>query len=294
MKIELINREEIQDCIFQLEQGIYYHQQWYNGIIRSLICRVPTERHDINHDAHKECRFGQWYYQAAPEKMRHHPGFIALGEEHLKMHETATKLLTSINNNDAITPYDYDAFSNFLERMRLELTALQKELNELLYNRDSLTGALNATNLLPMLQEQLELVKRKVQSCGLALFELDGFKSMDNRYGNAASNAVLAGVARFIIEHMRPYDRIFRLGNETFLLCFQNANKNLAYEMIERLRIGISTIPIKMEQEIIHITASFGIASIEAEQTVEQSLQQLEHALDKAKADGRNCTRLCD
>ncbi len=64
MQIDSLDREELQDIIFQLEQVLYNHQEWYNSIIRSLICRLPSDRHDTSTDAHKECRFGQWYSQS--------------------------------------------------------------------------------------------------------------------------------------------------------------------------------------------------------------------------------------
>ena len=105
---------QLQDIIFQLEQALYNHQQWYNSIIRSLICKLPSDRHDTIADAHKECRFGQWYYETSPEKLRQHPGFIALGEEHLRMHKITTKLLVTINNGGTVSSYDYDDFANAL------------------------------------------------------------------------------------------------------------------------------------------------------------------------------------
>ncbi len=59
MDLSKIHREELQDIISQCEQALYNHQQWYNLIIRSLICKLPHDRQDIIDDAHKECRFGQ-------------------------------------------------------------------------------------------------------------------------------------------------------------------------------------------------------------------------------------------
>lgn len=290
--MNIINREELQDIIFQLEQALYNHQQWHNSIIRSLVCRLPADRHDISADAHKECRFGQWFYETASEKLRQHKGFVALGEEHQKMHQLAAKLLISVNNGVSILPYDYDNFSNTLEKMRLELAVLQRELSELLYNRDALTGAINRMNMLPLLREQQELVKRHMQACSIAMLDLDHFKIINDQHGHTAGDCVLAGVSRFIIENIRPYDKFFRVGGEEFLICFQNANTEQARDMIERLRIGIAAmkIPISKNNEL-SITASFGIASIEADASIEQSIEQADKALYQAKTAGRNCIK---
>lgn len=293
MQIDSLDREELQDIIFQLEQALYHHQQWYNSVIRSLICKLPSDRHDTNADAHKECRFGQWYYETASEKLRHHPGFIALGEEHLHMHKITTKLLVTINNGGTVSPYDYDDFANALEKMRLEISVLQRELSELLYNRDALTGAINRISMLPVLREQQAFVKRNVQLCNIAMLDLDHFKAINDKYGHVAGDYVLAGISRFIIENIRPYDKFFRIGGEEFLICFQNASTELTFEMVERLRKGISEMQIHVnENQFINVTASFGISSIESERSVEQSIEYADKALYKAKEKGRNNTQI--
>lgn len=293
MQIDSLDREELQDIIFQLEQALYNHQQWYNSIIRSLICKLPSDRHDTNTDAHKECRFGQWYYETSSEKLRQHPGFIALGEEHLHMHKITTKLLVTINNGGTVSSYDYDDLANSLEKMRLEISGLQRELNELLYNRDALTGAINRVTMLQVLREQQALVKRKVQLCSIAMLDLDHFKTVNDQYGHTAGDYVLAGISRFIIENIRPYDKFFRIGGEEFLICFQNTNTKLAFEMVERLRIGISEMQINVnENQFINITASFGISSIESDSSIEHSIEYADKALYKAKNAGRNNTQI--
>lgn len=293
MPIDSLDREKLQDIIFQLEQALYNHQQWYNSIIRSLICKLPSDRHDTNADAHKECRFGQWYYETSSEKLRQYPGFIALGEEHLSMHKIATKLLVTINNGGTVSSYDYDNFANVLEKMRLEIAVLQREFSELLYNRDALTGAINRISMLQVLREQQALVKRNVQLCSIAILDLDHFKTVNDQYGHTAGDYVLAGISRFIIENIRPYDKFFRIGGEEFLICFQNADTKLAFEMIERLRIGISEMKINFnENQCINITASFGISSIESDSSIEQSIEYADKALYKAKNHGRNNTQI--
>ncbi|MFA5959190.1 MAG: diguanylate cyclase [Tatlockia sp.] len=293
MQINFLDREELQGIIFQLEQSLYNHQQWYNSIIRSLICKLPSDRRDISADAHKDCRFGQWYYETASEKLRQNPGFIALGEEHHHMHTVTTRLLVTINNGGTVSTYDYDDFANALEKMRLEISVLQRELTELLYNRDALTGAINRISMLSVLREQQALVKRNVQLCSIAMLDIDHFKTINDQYGHTAGDYVLAGVSRYIIENIRPYDKFFRMGGEEFLICFQNASTKYAFEMVERLRTGISEMQLNVnENQRINITASFGISSIESDSPVEQSIEHADKALYKVKNAGKNNTQI--
>lgn len=293
MQIDFLNREELQEFIFQFEQALYNHQQWYNSIIRSLVCRLPSDQHDISVHAHKECRFGQWYYNHAPHKLNQYQGFIALGEEHLRMHKAATTLLVAINKGHRISPHDYDVFSNSLEKLHLEMSALQRELNELLYSRDPLTGTINRNNMLSILREQHELVKRQVQLCCIVMLDLDNFKTLNDRYGHPAGDCVLTTISRYIIENLRPYDKIFRVGGDEFLLCLQNTNTALALEVIERVHSGIAKMAIDISSnDTIHITASFGITSLKSNISIEQAIEQADQALYKAKKEGRNCIRM--
>lgn len=290
--MDFFNREELQDMLFQLEQALYNHQQWYNSLIRSLICRLPPDRHDICSEPYKECRFGQWYYGATSKKLMEYPGFVALGEEHRKMHQEASALLTAVEQGRDIRPYDYDNFSNALQRVQLEISALQRDLNELLYTRDALTGAINRVNMLPILREQHLMVKRNLQSSSLVMVDFDRFKQVNDQYGHAAGDSVLAWTSHFIKEHLRPYDKIFRVGGEEFLLLLQNANVELAFDVIERLRHDFIKSPVTVDDKKIAISLSFGIAAIEPDITIEETMEHADKALYKAKKEGRNCTRI--
>lgn len=244
-------------------------------------------------DAHKECRFGQWYYDIASKKLREHPGFIVLGEEHLKMHQEAAKLLTIVSHGGKVRPYDYDNFANALQRVQLEISTLQRELHELLYSRDPLTGAINRVNMLPVLWEQQALVKRKVELCSIAMLDLDHFKKINDKYGHSAGDRVLAWLTNFIIDHTRLYDKIFRVGGEEFLICLPNTDTKLAFEILEHLREKITSSKIKLTDRIeIKITISMGLASIEADTAIEQSIERADQALYQAKHEGRNCIRV--
>lgn len=294
MQMDSFSREELQEVIFQLEQALYNHQQWYNALIRSLICQLPADCHDLSEEAYKECRFGQWYYGAIPNKLSEHPGFIALGEEHKKMHQEAGKLLITIDRGGVIAPYDYDNFANALQRLQLEISALQRELHEMIYTRDALTGAVNRINMLPFLREQHAMVKRNLQSCSIVMVDIDFFKNVNDQHGHTIGDHVLVWVSHFMKEHLRPYDKIFRVGGEEFLLCLQNADTQRAFDIIERLRDDIaSSSSIDIEKKPpINITVSFGIAAIEPSISVEEAIEHADKALYKAKNEGRNCTRI--
>jgi diguanylate cyclase (GGDEF)-like protein len=295
MPLHEVTRDELQSIIAQLKESLNNHLQWHGTLIRTLVCKLPGDKHDISDDAHEECRFGQWYYSSAPEKLRKHPGFIALGEEHQRLHHMAKLLLSAANVGNNITPLDYDNFANALDRLRLEISALERELENSLFNHDALTGAITRYGILPTLREQQELVKRHAQLCYIAMMDLDNFKAVNDLHGHAAGDKVLAESVRYLIKHLRPYDKVFRYGGEEFLLCMPYTEMTAGLERVKELNEGIAALEIEIgEKEPIHIGASFGLALLDPDVPVEKSIDRADKALYAAKAAGRKCVMLWD
>jgi diguanylate cyclase (GGDEF)-like protein len=282
--------QQLQMAIAQLEQAIYNHEQWYKNLLRVLIARLPPDAPDLMPDAHHRCRFGQWYDSDAAGFLRDHPGFVAIGQAHEQMHRNATHLLQRVTYELPVSANDLDQFNNVLDRLRLELQSLRGELVEATHNRDPLTGARNRTSLLADLREQQALVRRGVLHCTLAMIDIDHFKDINDRYGHVAGDAVLASTAQCLHAHVRSYDRIYRYGGEEFLLCMPNTTVDAALEIAERLRIAVAAQQIRHggSGPGLQITASFGIAALDTEGPVEESIDRADKSMYQAKTAGRN------
>lgn len=290
-----ITRDEMQAILAQLEQALYNHQQWHASLIRTIVCQLPADRHDLAPASHTECRFGQWYYGNIPEKLRSHDGFIALGRAHHHMHQQAANLLVTTKGNSHIIPFDYDNFVNSLDRMRLEISALERELEDSLFNHDSLTGAINRFGILPALREQQELIKREIHQSCIAMMDLDDFKRINDLHGHLAGDQVLIAVVHYLIEHLRPYDKVFRYGGEELLLFMPHTTQLDGHKKAERLREGLAAMPIDIgSKEPVRITASFGLVVLDHATPVETSLDHADKAMYAAKAAGKNCVRIWD
>lgn len=295
MALDEVTRDELQSVIAQLKEALYNHQQWYGSLIRTLVCKLPGDKRDISPDAHTECRFGQWFYGKAPEKLRSHPGFVAMGEEHQRMHHMARLLLIAADSAKPISGLDYDNFANSLDRLRLEIYALERELEDSLFNRDSLTGAITRFGILPTLREQQELVKRHAQQCCIAMMDLDNFKAVNDLHGHHAGDLVLAASVHYLIRHLRPYDKVFRYGGEEFLLCLPYSELMAAHERLIELNAGLAELEVDNgENGSIRISASFGLTLLDPDIPVGTSIDHADKAMYAAKAAGRNCVRIWD
>jgi diguanylate cyclase (GGDEF)-like protein len=147
--------------------------------------------------------------------------------------------------------------------------------------------------MLPTLREWRELARRNVQHCCIAFMDLDHLKEINDRHGHVVGDQVLAGLVRHVTEHLRPYDKVFRYGGDEFLISLPGADLEIGKKVIGHIREQIAAAPhiASPAGHPIATTASFGLALLEPDISVEESIDRADKALLVAKAAGRN--RVC-
>ena len=277
----------------QLDQAVHDHARWHDNLIRSIVCRLPCDPNDLDEKAHRQCRFGQWYYEQAPVELWEQPAFVAIETEHKRLHQVAAHMLREATTGVPGSREDYDELVSGGERLRLELDSLQHAIAGSLRDRDALTGAYRRVEMLPTLREWRELARRNVQHCCIAFMDLDHLKEINDTHGHVVGDQVLAGVVRHVTEHLRPYDKVFRYGGDEFLISLPGADLEIGKKVIGHIREQIAAAP-HIESPAGHriaTTASFGLALLEPDISVEESIDRADKALLVAKAAGRN--RVC-
>jgi diguanylate cyclase (GGDEF)-like protein len=288
MALPNLSHEQLRTALKELEQASYNHQQWSQTLYATLTCHLTPDERDTRSDAHKLCRFGQWYYKSGTVAFAGHPGFAEIGLEHEHMHQHAASLLRMSAEGLPISVTDYERFVGALKRLGLEISSLQHELERTLANIDPLTGALNRVEMLSELREQQEFVRRG-RPCVVAMMDLDHFKSINDRYGHPAGDKVLIGVAHHVLAHLRPFDRMFRYGGEEFLVCLADSDLETGHAIIDRLRQELAALPFKSSgSDDYHITVSFGVSALDPDIAAERSIDRADKALYVAKQGGRN------
>ena len=116
--------------------------------------------------------------------------------------------------------------------------------------------------------------------------------TVNDTYGHQAGDRVLVACAQYVMQHLRPYDKVFRYGGEEFVLTLQSASSEVALAIVGHLREGLAKMPIHYNDMLIGVTASFGVAPLDADYSVEQSLDNADQALYAAKSAGRNRAHL--
>jgi diguanylate cyclase (GGDEF)-like protein len=274
----------------QLQQAAHDHLEWYENLIRTIVCRLPCDPVQLAERAHENCRFGQWYYAEASADLRQQTMFGAMEAEHQRVHAIAGRLLREAMSGKPLVQAEFDELVAVSSRLRLELDSLRHEVQDILRSSDALTGACGRSQLLPELREWRELAKRDVQHCCIVFMDLDHLKEINDTHGHTIGDRILAGAVDYVTGHLRPYDKVFRYGGDEFLISLPGSDLMNAQHLIERVRAGFGQVPFVVSGDglPIHATASFGLTVLEPAISVEESIDRADKALLMAKATGRD------
>ena len=115
---------------------------------------------------------------------------------------------------------------------------------------------------------------------GLAVLfcDLDGFKSINDRYGHHSGDAVLIEVARRLAGQVRDNDTVARLGGDEFVVLADNLGHADAADLALRLRNAIIP-PIRVEGRAVRVGASFGIGWAACGMSAEDVLQSADQRM---------------
>ncbi len=168
-----------------------------------------------------------------------------------------------------------------LERQVLERT---KELEKLSIT-DKLTGLFNRMKLDNTLHHEIKRAKRYHSKFSVILFDIDHFKTVNDKYGHMVGDQVLQHIAKILQENVREADTVGRWGGEEFLIITLENDIESAVILAEKLRYVISEYSFP---NVGQKTCSFGVATWRPQEREEELLSRADDALYRAKTEGRN------
>jgi two-component system cell cycle response regulator len=154
---------------------------------------------------------------------------------------------------------------------------------------DSLTTLLNRRAFLASLDLELERARRLNYPTTMVLLDVDHFKQVNDRYGHAAGDAVLAAVGRTLGRQLRKVDLVARWGGEEFVVALTGTNETDALMVAERLRTRLEGLSVRApDGSVIPVTASFGVAQWDRGESADAVIDRADQAMYAAKKAGRN------
>ncbi len=161
-------------------------------------------------------------------------------------------------------------------------------------NYDGLTRMLNRSAFFERADELARGCQLKQQAFALIQLDLDRFKLVNDTHGHQAGDRVLSHAAAILQETIRVKDAAGRVGGEEFCIALPDTSKEEAIAIADRVREKLAKKQVPVSSTLLlHITASFGVAS--SEECGDYEFESLQSVADGrlyiAKESGRN--RVC-
>ena len=184
-----------------------------------------------------------------------------------------------------ISPHALERSLRYALKLGDTLEALRR-----LATRDELTGLLNRREYERILAEEVERSARFGNPLALVIVDLDRFKSINDRHGHLAGDAVLKEAARRISGSIRTVDRAARIGGEEFALILVQTDRASALEVARRAVAAVAMAPVPLGGGLaVNVTASAGVAELPSDAgNAGELFAAADKALYAAKMRGRN------
>jgi diguanylate cyclase (GGDEF)-like protein len=157
---------------------------------------------------------------------------------------------------------------------------------------DELTQLLNRRGFDEGAARELACATRDHSSIGIAVFDLDHFKRVNDEFGHEVGDRVLQRFAECLRVNLRATDIAARLGGEEFVALLPGADLEQTREYTERVRRSLSQPPL--DAKLPAVTVSAGASAAVAPELIEFLLKRADMALYAAKSRGRDRTVLDD
>ena len=180
-----------------------------------------------------------------------------------------------------------------VEKAQREAALLRREnrLLECQAHQDALTGLANRRAFDDALSKRVAESRETSAALAVVAFDLDHFKSINDRYTHAAGDAVLKDAASVLRAHCRASDLAARIGGEEFVLLLPGADREAACAVAERVRAEVASREFAALAAGVHVTLSAGVAVFENHGCADELLRAADAALYRAKGEGRD--RVC-
>jgi diguanylate cyclase (GGDEF)-like protein len=202
-------------------------------------------------------------------------------------------------------PLDGDQAREALARVGINLTALvllsysgmaissvQRRTRDAairLSTVDSLTDLYNRAFLFNAVEREIQRSRRFKRGFCLLMMDLDGLKSINDRYGHYHGDIVLRAVAHIIRESSRNVDVAARYGGDEFVALLPETESSGAYIVAEKIRQGVTELAVEAGGQQVTTSLSIGVVSYpEDGQTADELMIAADEAMYLSKRMGKN------
>ncbi|MBL8178356.1 MAG: EAL domain-containing protein [Bryobacterales bacterium] len=178
-----------------------------------------------------------------------------------------------------------------------DLTRHKQVQERMLYvaEHDTLTGLLNRKSFQERLSDAIERRTQTGGSIAVLFLDIDRFKETNDTLGHLVGDQLLVEMAGRLKQNLRERDVLARFGGDEFVMFLEDLTSREGLSLVvDRIQHSL-TRPFEIEGRSLFSSASMGAAIFpEDGRTVEDLLKNADHAMYRAKAEGRRGFRFYD
>ena len=168
-----------------------------------------------------------------------------------------------------------------LDELKLEVSRLKAQLAEAeeMADRDPLTPVKNRRAFAREVQRTANFLRRYGGAASVVYFDLDGFKSVNDRFGHAAGDAALRAVAERLAGNVRESDVVGRMGGDEFAVVLTQADHSTAEAKAQALAVLVERAPVQCGDWSVPLHISYGVREITPEADAETVISEADAAM---------------
>ncbi len=194
-------------------------------------------------------------------------------------------------HNRAVVVRDLDGTVTRLTGVHTDITARKRAEAQLVHDalHDGLTGLPNRALFVERMERALAGLRRgETSHFSVLYFDLDRFKTVNDRYGHAVGDGLLAEVGVRLRRALRPGDTVARMSGDEFAILVTSAGDLSAASHVAERVLEILARPVRVGENELVVTASMGVAlSATGYLRPEPMLHDADIAMYRAKSAGR-------
>jgi len=148
---------------------------------------------------------------------------------------------------------------------------------------DELTGLCNRRGFERFLCQALAAAERHGETGVVGLFDLDGFKGVNDALGHTAGDAVIARVAELLKAQTRSFDNVARFGGDEFAVVLTRCKPLAGARRLRALQASLDRAAVAYDGQTLSVSASLGIQSFDGDSSLDALLLATDRAMYQDK-----------
>ena len=179
--------------------------------------------------------------------------------------------------------------ANLRLKKEIKKRVLAENNLHMIANTDELTQAYNRRKIDELYENHFTLAKRYARPLSVIFFDIDDFKGLNDSFGHKKADEVLIELSSMIKANIRSTDSFGRWGGDEFIIILPETLETDAYTMAQNLKAMVESHNFPVSS---NVSCSFGVTSLHQDDSTDDLLTRVDHAMYEVKKSGKNGVKL--